>query len=99
MGVMVDSSDSMVSWDVFVQLNCFLKHNSCSKAEEIRFFVKLFDPEKKKIVPRMDFNKILNMLFGGGIKYKQDEVTEMADKIQEKMKKGFMKKNLLQKFI
>lgn len=80
----------MVNWDVFVQLNCFLKLNCTTTAEDIKFICKIFDPEKKKIVERTKFNEILNMLFGGGIKYKSDEVHEEADQIIDKFKKGIL---------
>ena len=79
MGVNTANDNPMVNWDVFVQLNCFLKFENTSSAEDVKFFCKIFDPEQKKLVPKREFNKIINMLFGGGIKYKSDEIEDEAD--------------------
>lgn len=34
----------------------------------------------------------MNLLFGGGIKYKSDEINEKADKIQSQVGQMFLKK-------
>lgn len=79
LGVKITSEESMVSWDHFVRLNALLRLDSASQDEVIAFILMMFDPQHKKVIPRHEFDSMLNLLFGGGIKYKHDEIKKTAD--------------------
>lgn len=79
LGVQIASEDSMVSWDHFVRLNALLRLDSATREEIIEFILMMFDPQHKKIIPRHEFDSMLNLLFGGGIKYKHDDIKAAAE--------------------
>lgn len=46
LGVDHEKENALVTWDVFVQVNCFLKLSCTTEAEDIKFICKIFDPDK-----------------------------------------------------
>jgi len=65
MGVDVAYEKSKIGWEKYIQLNCLLRFNTATLEEYTKFFVKVFDPLNKGIVPKRDFEETLDTLFKG----------------------------------
>jgi len=65
MGVDVSYPKSKIAWEKFISLNCLLRFNTATLDEYINFFVKVFDPFNRGMVPREQFEETLHSLFKG----------------------------------
>ena len=73
MGVDVSYAKSKIAWEKFISLNCLLRFNTATLDEYINFFVKVFDPFNRGMVPRDQFEETLHSLFKGQFQLKGDD--------------------------
>ena len=66
-GIKAEDTDfePLVTWHVFVHINCLFRFNSMKKSEQINYICKLFSPGEDELVQHDTFDNILNTIFGG----------------------------------
>ena len=66
MGVdVINYKACLIDWNTFISIYCLLKLDSGTREEYIDFLIRVFDPYKKGLVPKQEFEFILNAIFKG----------------------------------
>lgn len=56
--------DCSITWEQFMQVNCFLQYKTCTKSQEVDFYIRMLNPKKRLFVPNEEIDETLNNLYG-----------------------------------
>jgi hypothetical protein len=64
-GLDIESSNSMINWNIYLELYCIFEAGKMEKQSLIKFWIKFFDNAQRETVPEEHYMPILEELVRG----------------------------------